>query len=215
MDLVIASGYFSILHIGHTRYLQAARKLGDKLIVIVNNDSQQILKKGYIIVSEEERMEVVKALGCVDDVLISIDTDRSVVKSLETILETFPYNRAIFANGGDRTGDEIPEAEVCNRLGVQMIFGVGGSDKSNSTTSIAEKVARVKQMTYSVQIESCVNDLPEVWWGTINREGSWSFRLRSQLGELLIPAPEAPVLHPDDIIELMRGRQVLATVKIL
>lgn len=141
MTVFITSGYFSLLHVGHVRYLQASRSIADRLIVIVNNDVQQTLKKGYIIVPEKERLFVVEALRCVDEVVLSIDEDRSVVKTLEMIAEEYKGEHIVFANGGDRRDPtDIPEAEICRRLGIEMLFGIGGDDKANSTSDIEERV---------------------------------------------------------------------------
>jgi len=124
--IVAASGYFDPLHVGHIENLQLAKKLGGKLIVIVNNDKQAILKKGYEFMPFKERMEIVKALRCVDEVYPSIDTDRSVCKSLEAVKPD------IFAKGGNRGSKEIPEGEVCRRLGIKIVDGLGKKIQSSS-----------------------------------------------------------------------------------
>ncbi|MBU0457208.1 MAG: adenylyltransferase/cytidyltransferase family protein [Nanoarchaeota archaeon] len=137
--LVIASGYFNPIHIGHIRLLEEAKKLGDKLIVIVNNDKQQILKKGKIIMNENERVEVVKAIKYVDEVFLSIDEDFPVINSLEEIAKNnlhFNY-KIIFANGGDRESKKVvPETPICEKYNIEMKFGVGGMDKPNSSSNI-------------------------------------------------------------------------------
>ena len=83
--IVATSGYFEPLHFGHIEYLELAKKLGTKLVVIVNNEKQAILKKGYEFMPLKERMAIVKALKCVDEVIASIDEDASVCKSLELL----------------------------------------------------------------------------------------------------------------------------------
>lgn len=135
--IVIVSGYFNPMHRGHVRMVQQAKKLGDKLVVIVNNDVQQQLKKGKIIMPEDERQEVVAALRDVDEVVLSIDQDRTVMKSLEFVGKKYSGNKIIFANGGDRSSvKKIPEGEICDRLGIELLFGVGGDDKPQSSTNI-------------------------------------------------------------------------------
>ncbi len=114
------------LHIGHVECLELAKKLGDKLIVIVNNDKQAALKKGKEFMPFKERLEIVKALRCVDEVFASIDEDKTVCKSLEAL------NPDIFAKGGDRMAGEIPEGEVCRRLGIKIIDGLGEKIQSSS-----------------------------------------------------------------------------------
>ena len=124
--IVVASGYFDPIHVGHLEYLEKAKSLGDKLIVIVNSDNQAGLKKGKAFMPESERLKIVKALRFVDDVFLSIDKDKTVCKSLEFLK---PH---IFAKGGDRTSDEIPEAKICNKLGIKIIDGLGDKIQSSS-----------------------------------------------------------------------------------
>ena len=126
MKTVAASGYFNPLHKGHVEYLEKAKSLGDKLVVILNNDYQRALKGSKEFMSQEERMVILKALRCVDEVVLSIDMDPTVCKSLEMIKPD------IFAKGGDRFASEIPEAEVCNRLGILMVDGLGNKIQSSS-----------------------------------------------------------------------------------
>ncbi len=124
--VVATSGYFDPIHIGHIECLELAKKLGDKLIVIVNNDRQAVLKKGKEFMPFKERIEIVKAIKWVDEVFPSIDEDRTVCKSLEALKPD------IFAKGGDRTAGEIPEGEVCRRLGIKIIDGLGEKIQSSS-----------------------------------------------------------------------------------
>ncbi|OGY47853.1 MAG: glycerol-3-phosphate cytidylyltransferase, partial [Candidatus Buchananbacteria bacterium RIFCSPHIGHO2_02_FULL_38_8] len=98
--IIIASGYFNPVHIGHIKLLKAAKKLGDFLVVVVNNDKQQMLKKGKIIMDENERMEIIKAIRYVDEVFLSIDEDKTQCKTLETLAEKYKDDKLIFANGG-------------------------------------------------------------------------------------------------------------------
>jgi len=135
--IIVLSGYFNPIHRGHIRMVQHAKKLGDKVVVIVNNDKQQHLKKGKIIMGEDERQEVVTALRDVDEVILSIDEDRTVLKTLEHIGKKYTGHKIIFANGGDRSSvTTIPEAEVCQELGIDLKFGIGGEDKPQSSTNI-------------------------------------------------------------------------------
>ena len=123
---VAVSGYFDPIHIGHLEYLKMAKDLGDYLIVIVNNDYQSNLKKGKSFMNELDRVKIVKALKLVDEVFLSIDKDRTVCKSLEKLKPD------IFANGGDRSTEEIPEAEVCVNFNIKMIDGLGDKIRSSS-----------------------------------------------------------------------------------
>ena len=126
LTIVAASGYFNPLHKGHVEYLEKAKTLGDKLVVIVNSDHQRALKGSKEFMDQEERMTIVKALRCVDEVFLSIDEDGTVCKSLVAVK---PH---IFAKGGDRFSTEIPEAEVCNYLGITMVDGLGQKIQSSS-----------------------------------------------------------------------------------
>jgi rfaE bifunctional protein nucleotidyltransferase chain/domain len=123
---VAASGYFNPLHKGHVEYLEKAKELGDYLIVVVNSDKQRALKCSKEFMHEDERMLIVSALRCVDEVVLSIDEDTTVCKSLRLIQPD------IFAKGGDRTIDEIPEAKVCNEIGAKMVDGLGEKVQSSS-----------------------------------------------------------------------------------
>ena len=131
LTTVAASGYFDPLHVGHIEYLEKAKSLGDKLVVIINSDEQARLKKGKPFMGQEDRLRIVKSLKCVDEAFISIDTDSSVWRSLRLCL---PH---IFANGGDRKEEEIPEAEVCRELNIEMQDGLG--DKIRSSSEICAK----------------------------------------------------------------------------
>lgn len=130
--LVVASGYFNPLHIGHIKYLKGAKKLGTKLIVIVNTDHQIKLKRSLPFMNEKERVEIISALKFVDNVILAIDRDKTVCKTLELIKPD------IFAKGGDRTLDNIPEKEICEKLGIKMVFGVGGRKVQSSSWLISK-----------------------------------------------------------------------------
>mgnify|MGYP001269415288 FL=1 len=135
--LVIVSGYFSPLHCGHLDYLEAGASLGDRLVVIVNNDLQQKKKKGKVILPQQDRLRIVKALSIVDEACVAIDDDSSVKKTIESIALKNQQFNLMFANGGDRNQpSDIPEVDVCNDHKVQLIFGVGGSTKRDSSTRI-------------------------------------------------------------------------------
>tara|TARA_B100000609_G_scaffold36284_1_gene26976 strand:+ start:695 stop:1102 length:408 start_codon:yes stop_codon:yes gene_type:complete len=125
-NIVAVSGYFDPIHVGHLEYLELAKKIGDYLIVIVNNDLQASLKKGKSFMNENDRVEIVSAIRCVDEVFLSIDEDSSVCKSLEHIKPD------IFANGGDRKLDEIPETKVMKKYNIKMVDGLGKKIRSSS-----------------------------------------------------------------------------------
>jgi len=136
--LTILSGYFSPLHIGHLEMIEAGAAYGDRLVVIVNNNEQQRMKKGKVILDEQDRLRIVKALRVVDDAIIAVDTDRTVSASLRLLAEKYgDSHRLVFANGGDRaSGAVVPETSVCEEYGIEMVFGMGGTDKADSSTRI-------------------------------------------------------------------------------
>ena len=126
MIVVATSGYFDPLHVGHLECLELAAELGDKLIVIVNSDLQAKMKKGDSFMNQKDRMKIVSALKCVDEVFLSIDSDKSQCESLRSVKPD------IFAKGGDRTSGEIPESKVCSELGIEIIDGLGEKIRSSS-----------------------------------------------------------------------------------
>ena len=126
MKIVAVSGYFDPIHVGHLEYLRLSKSLGDKLVVIVNNNYQCILKKGKPFMDENDRVEIVKSLDMVDEVFLSIDKDKSVCKSLEALKPD------IFANGGDRSTGEVPESIICKKYNIKMTDGLGDKIRSSS-----------------------------------------------------------------------------------
>lgn len=126
--------------------IEEAEKLGDQLVVIVNNDKQQELKKGKIILDASNRLRLMRALKGVDSVVLSIDEDPTQIKTLEMVAKQHPGDELIFANGGDRNSTaEIPETDVCNQYGIEMVFGVGGDTKADSSTRINQATGHETQ----------------------------------------------------------------------
>lgn len=131
--VVIVSGYFNPLHKGHIEYFENARSHGDTLWVIVNSDLQRELKGSKPFQDQEERLKIISSLRVVDKAYISIDEDRTVRESLKHLYSIFGLERKLcFANGGDQTNESIPEAEVCNQLGIELIDGLGDKIQSSS-----------------------------------------------------------------------------------
>ena len=130
---VIVSGYFNPVHKGHIEYFNNAKALADELFVIVNNDHQRSLKGSKEFQKEEERMIIVSNIKAVDKALLSIDQDRTVCASLKMIAEKYgrEYELA-FANGGDQNNGTIPEREICNEKGINLIDGLGEKIQSSS-----------------------------------------------------------------------------------
>lgn len=130
--IVAVSGGYDPLHIGHVRLFKEAKKLGDELVVILNNDNWLKKKKGFIFMPEQERKELIEALSVVDRVVISKHIsnpeDMSVLNELRSVKPD------IFANGGDRTEKNIPEIDVCNEINCEMMFNVGEGGKVQSSS---------------------------------------------------------------------------------
>lgn len=125
--VVAVSGYFNPLHVGHLEMIEMAKKLGDKLVVIVNNDKQVGLKGSVPFMSEKDRMTIIKALRAVDKVMLSVDSDKTVIKSLAKLKPN------IFANGGDRHSiNDVPEYEVCQKYKIEMVDGLGKKIRASS-----------------------------------------------------------------------------------
>lgn len=119
-EIVAVSGYFDPLHIGHLELFEFSKNLGDRLIVILNNDNQVLMKRGKApFMNQDQRKKIIESIKHVDEVFISIDNDRSVCESLKFLKPN------IFANGGDRHQGEIPEAKICRELGIEMVDGQG------------------------------------------------------------------------------------------
>lgn len=132
MKVVITSGYFNPLHIGHVNLIREAKKLGDFLVVIVNNDEQVRVKGSVPFMPEQERIEIIKALRYADDVVLSVDKDGSVVESLKVVAQKYS-GELYFAKGGDRHSGNIPEVEVCKEFNIKIINGVGGGKVQSSS----------------------------------------------------------------------------------
>jgi cytidyltransferase-like protein len=135
MKIVVVTGGFDPVHSGHIAYLNAAKELGDILWVGVNSDAWLERKKGRAFMPWVERAAIIQALTGVNYVDAFDDTDGSACDLLYSIKKQFPYAKIIFANGGDRTQENIPEMSV---EGIEFAFGVGGENKANSSSWILE-----------------------------------------------------------------------------
>jgi len=132
MKIVINSGYFYPLHVGHIECMELSKKLGDKLIIILNNDFQCNLKKGKAFMPQNERKKILEALKHIDEVFVSIDKDKSVCESIKVLAKKYKGNEIIFAKGGDRFSSEIPEAKICREYGIKIVDRLGKKIQSSS-----------------------------------------------------------------------------------
>ncbi|MFA6519958.1 MAG: adenylyltransferase/cytidyltransferase family protein [Candidatus Paceibacterota bacterium] len=140
--VVAVSGGFDPIHIGHVRMFKEAKKLGDELVVILNNDDWLVNKKGFVFMHEVERKEIIEAIRGVDRVILSDhtldDPDRSVNRMLRELKPD------IFANGGDRHPDDdpVPEVTLCDKLGIKLVYNLGEGGKVQSSSWLIAKAAQ-------------------------------------------------------------------------
>lgn len=154
--IVAVSGGFDPIHPGHVRLFNRAKKLGDELVVILNNDNWLKAKKIVPFMSGKERKEVIEAMRAVDRVILTghkpNPTDMSVSAELKKLKPT------IFANGGDRKKGNVPEDIVCETYGIKMVYNVGHGGKVESSSWLLanyvdnhkKHVKKVKQKKPSV-----------------------------------------------------------------
>ncbi|MFA5778209.1 MAG: adenylyltransferase/cytidyltransferase family protein [Candidatus Paceibacterota bacterium] len=142
---VMVSGGFDPVHIGHVRMFNEAKRLGDRLVVVINNDNWLRLKKGYSFMSEDERKEIIEAFNSVDEVVITSHTENT--KDISVCEEIRKIKPHIFANGGDRKpdGDPVPEVTVCAELGIQMVYNVGLGGKVQSSSELVKKAKKISK----------------------------------------------------------------------
>ena len=134
--IVLVTGGFDPIHSGHIEYLKSAKKLGDVLIVGVNSDDWLTRKKGRPFMPITERVTLLENLKMVDYVILFNDTDNTAIEAIKNVKALYPHDTVVFANGGDRTKENIPEMVVEN---VEFVFGVGGENKANSSSWILEE----------------------------------------------------------------------------
>lgn len=137
MKRVIVSGGFDPVHVGHVRLIRDAAKLGDYLILLINNDNWIRLKKKHAFMPEEERAEIMQQIKGVDEVMLTSHqentADISVCEDLKILRKKYPEDELIFAKGGDRLADNIPEVKTCKELDIKMVFNVGGGKIQSSS----------------------------------------------------------------------------------
>jgi len=135
--VVMVSGAFDPVHIGHVRLFNEAKKLGDELVILLNNDNWLKLKKGYAFMPEQERKEIIEAFEAVDKVILSHHPkntkDISVIEDIKLIR---PH---IFAKGGDRHSGNIPETSICEEIGCMIVNDVGFGGKVQSSSWLVER----------------------------------------------------------------------------
>ena len=135
--LIAVSGGFDPVHIGHIRMIQDASRHGD-VMVIINSDDWLTRKKGYVFMPWDERAEIMGNIKGVALVTSVDDSDGTVCEALKR------HKPDVFANGGDRKSENTPEMTICEKLGIQMIWSVGGNDKPQSSSWLVNKIKENK-----------------------------------------------------------------------
>lgn len=137
-SVVVITGGFDPLHSGHLNYIRAARKLGDILIAGINSDEWLVRKKGRSFMPASERRQIIEAIEGVNQAVEFNDSDGSGKAIINWARLTYPDAKIIFANGGDRTAENIPEMDVDDD-NIEFVFGVGGTDKVNSSSWLLDE----------------------------------------------------------------------------
>jgi cytidyltransferase-like protein len=134
--IVLVTGGFDPIHSGHISYINAAKNLGDILVVGVNSDDWLRRKKGQEFMPSSERIDIIQNLKAVNHCILFDDTQNHAIEAIRNVKLMYPNDHIIFANGGDRTSENIPEMI---EPGVEFVFGVGGEDKKNSSSWILQE----------------------------------------------------------------------------
>jgi D-beta-D-heptose 7-phosphate kinase/D-beta-D-heptose 1-phosphate adenosyltransferase len=131
--IAIVSGGFDPIHVGHLRMFEASAKLGS-LYVILNSDDWLTRKKGKYFMTYEHRKEIIEGFACVEEVIPVDDADNTVLKGLQWLFDEFSDEyHLIFCNGGDRVADNVPEHILCEKLGIECVWNVGGGKVESSS----------------------------------------------------------------------------------
>lgn len=137
MKIALVTGGFDPLHSGHIKYFEEAKKLGDQLIIGLNSDDWLTRKKGRPFMKWEDRLAVVRNIRGVNWTVQFDDSDGTAKDAIRKVRLNYPNDTIIFANGGDRTKDNIPEMDIRDD-NLEFVFGIGGENKMNSSSWILE-----------------------------------------------------------------------------
>tara|TARA_R100001510_G_C7437418_1_gene68217 strand:+ start:37 stop:489 length:453 start_codon:yes stop_codon:yes gene_type:complete len=139
-DVIILSGGFDPMHVGHLRMIQESAKMAEIVIVGVNSDDWLMRKKGYIFMPHSERMEMVQGTRGVSKAMAFDDSDNTACDLIKKVRALWPTFKVAFANGGDRTSDNIPEIPIAEALDVHLIWGVGGGKVQSSSELVSDSI---------------------------------------------------------------------------
>lgn len=142
--IICVSGGFDPVHIGHLRMIQEASKYGH-VVVIVNSDDWLMRKKGYIFMPFNERCEILEGFEATGETTNVDDRDDTVCDAIRRIKPTY------FANGGDRKTDNTPEMDVCNEVGVELLWNMGGGKIQSSSSLVVDAGIEPKSTDDEIQ----------------------------------------------------------------
>ncbi|MFA6300734.1 MAG: adenylyltransferase/cytidyltransferase family protein [Candidatus Paceibacterota bacterium] len=148
--VVMISGGFDPVHVGHLDMFKEAKELGDELVVVVNNDNWKRAKRRYVFMPEQDRKEIIEAFSFVDKVILTEHKNPKTPKDMSVIKELAKIKPHIFANGGDRNEDDAKnpdsslfyEVELCDKLGIEMVFNIGKRGKIRSSTDLVKEAVK-------------------------------------------------------------------------
>ena len=143
-DVVVVSGGFDPVHIGHVKMFKAAKALGRKVICGLNSDRWLVEKKGHTFMGWKERAFILDSMYCIDEVIGFDDRDGTAVDALVRTQRLYPDCTIAFANGGDRTNSNTPEQGFCDAYNIDMIWSIGGG-KIQSSSELVERVQNFKE----------------------------------------------------------------------
>ena len=206
--IALITGGFDPLHSGHLAYIEAARDLGDVLVIGVNSDAWLERKKGRAFMPARERAAIIRAIRGVDHVIEFNDQDDSARHAIHMVRQSYPQDLIVFANGGDRTQTNIPEMDT-DDTNIEFRFGVGGDTKANSSSWILEewKAPKTRRQWgyYRVLHEAPGVKVKEL---TVDPGAALSMQKHTQRAEFwLVAAGEATVYTLDRSTDMdLRGR---------
>ena len=137
-DIILVSGGFDPIHSGHIKLINDANKYGD-VVVLLNSDEWLQNKKGKEFLPFSERKIIMQNIKGVIDVIKFDDSDKTCVDGIQKAKSLFKNNLIKFANGGDRNNNTTPEKDYCDKNNIETLFGIGGNNKSNSSSWILKK----------------------------------------------------------------------------